>query len=402
MTKHAKLSASGSSKWLNCPGSIKAEEEYRELERIRHSEAIKRGENPIVKTNEFALEGTIAHQLAEICLINDTNANQHIDKYIEVEFEGETDNHIITDEMAKFVQEYLDYVRSFENQDTNIFIEQRVDFSNIVSEGFGTCDAAIIDYSTGICHVIDLKYGKGVEVLAENNTQAQLYALGFYNEYKFLDAIKKFTIHIVQPRKYNFSSWDISIADLEKFGEYAYSKSRLALSENPKRIAGEKQCQWCEVKGSCKELMRFTEETISAEFQDLSDIPDIQNQSLSNNDISKILTNKKLIESFLSAVEEDALEMIMNGEEIPNFKVVQARSNRKWNDDAETILSKDLGDKAYVSKLLTITNAQKLLDKETIDKLTFKPDGKLVVAKESDKRKAVTPVVNEFDNIEGK
>ena len=108
--------------------------------------------------------------------------------------------------MAHYVQEYLDYVRAHETKKTQLYTEERVDFSNIVPDGFGTMDAAVLDYDTGICHIFDLKYGQGIQVYSFENTQSQLYALGLLNELGFLDVIKTFRIHIVQPRKVTLNS----------------------------------------------------------------------------------------------------------------------------------------------------------------------------------------------------
>ena len=143
---HAVLSASGSTQWLSCPGSRKAQEGYED------------------KSSVFAVEGSRAHELADICLKDGGDAQGLLGE----EIMGED----IPQEMCDYVQEYLDYVRSFEGDNTKLFTEQRVDFSNVVEGGFGTLDAAVLEYDTGLCHIFDLKYGKGVSVFAFENTQA--------------------------------------------------------------------------------------------------------------------------------------------------------------------------------------------------------------------------------------
>ncbi len=382
---HAKLSASGSSKWLNCPGSIKAEEEFLTNDPEK------------AKSSIYADEGTLAHELADQCLKNEVNADHYLGKTIKCISNGVEISKIIDLEMVNFVQEYLDYVLSFETDDSQLYTETKVDFSNLVENGFGTCDATVIDYKTGICHIFDLKYGIGVEVSAIENTQGQLYALGLYNELKCLEVIKSFVIHIVQPRKYNYSSWKISLKDLVKFGEEVKQKALLALEENPIRIAGAKQCEWCKAKGSCSTLASFVEETISAEFDNLDEI---KSNNLSDEKIKSILDNSKLILSFLKEVEDNAFTRIASGKELPGYKIVEGRSNRKWGEDAENILIEKLGkDKAFKSSLITITDAEKLLKKAEVDKLTIKPKGKLTLVPESDKRQAVTNIIDDFSNI---
>ena len=139
MIEHAKLSASGSSRWLNCPGSVKAEEGY-----------------PNQPSSAFALEGTRAHEVADLCLKASCDADVYIGKKVL--------DDVIDAGMAGYVQEYLDYVRSYETATSKLFTEERVDFSHVVPGGFGTLDAAVLDYDTKTCHIFDLKYGKGVKV----------------------------------------------------------------------------------------------------------------------------------------------------------------------------------------------------------------------------------------------
>lgn len=376
--KHAKLSASGSSKWINCPGSVEAE-----------SKIVKR-------QSVYAEEGTLAHELADMCLKKKVDSSTFIGKTITVESDGKVLSTVVDKEMAKFVQEYLDYVRSFETKNSQLYTEDKVDFSNIAPDGFGTMDSAILDYDTGICHIFDLKYGQGVEVSAVENTQGQLYALGFYNELKCLDVIKAFIIHIIQPRKYNFSSWKISIKDLLAFGEFAKEKAKEALTPGAKRVPGYKQCEFCNAKASCTALDKFTQEIISADFDNLDKL---DSEEVTDKRVKLILDNKKLIESFLNAVESRAFDRLVSGEKIPGYKLVEGKSNRKWIDGAEQTLIEKLGDEAFEKSLIGITAAEKKLNKKEVNELTYKPKGRLTLAPESDKRPAVTSVSEDFENL---
>lgn len=363
---HAKLSASGSSRWLNCPGSVKAEEGYKS------------------ESSVFAEEGTLAHELADLCLQKKVDSDSFVGK--------EVTGKIIDSEMAKHVQEYLDYVRSYETAKSELYTEKRVDFSNSVPDGFGTMDSAVIDYDSGICHIFDLKYGRGVEVSAVENTQAQLYAIGLYNELGFLGEIKSFCIHIVQPRIRNYSNWEISVEDLNKFSKHVSARAKIALGDNAPRIPGDKQCQWCKAKGNCNALAKFTEQVISAEFDNLDEV---KIESMSDDRKRLILDNRSLIESFMKAVESEVFGRLSCGEKFEGYKIVEGRSVRKWGDNAEEALVKELGDDAYEKKLIGITAAQKLIGKEGVDELAYKPPGKLTLAAESDKRKAVNITATE-------
>ena len=381
--KHAKLSASGSSKWLNCPGSVEAES------KIPNKQSV------------YAEEGTLAHELADICLKGGFEAKKYIGKSVAYD---ENKSSIITEEMAKFVQEYIDYVLAYETKNSQLYTEDRVDFSNIVPDGFGTMDAAILDYDTGICHIFDLKYGQGVEVSAVENTQAQLYALGFYNELKCLDVIKSFKIHIVQPRIFNYSSWEITLDDLVKFGQYASNKANEALTPNAPRTPGEKQCKWCNAKATCPALKKHTEDTILLSFENLNDKDptskgNIFTNQLNDEQLKLILDNKNLIEDFLKSVEQHIYDRVLNGEKFEGYKLVEGRSNRKWVDDAEEVLKNKLGEDAYEKKLIGITAAGKKLKKDEVEELTYKPEGKLQLVLASDKRKEVTKTIDHFDKI---
>ena len=380
--KHAKLSASGSSKWLNCAGSVEAES------KIPNKQSV------------YAEEGTLAHELADICLKKQLEAKKYIG--YDVLYAPEKSG-IITEEMAKFVQEYIDYVLAHETKNSQLYTEDRVDFSNIVPDGFGTMDAAILDYDTGICHIFDLKYGKGVQVDAVENTQAQLYALGFYNELKCLDVIKSFKIHIVQPRIFNYSSWEITLDDLVKFGQYASKKANEALAPNAPRTPGEKQCQWCNAKATCPALKKHTEDIILSSFENLNEskLTELKHDIniLADNDLKLILDNKNLIEDFLKSVEQHIYDRVLNGEKFEGYKLVEGRSNRKWVDNAEEILKNKLGEDAYEKKLIGITAAGKKLKKDEIEELTYKPEGKPQLVLDSDKRKEIIKTINHFDKI---
>jgi hypothetical protein len=371
---HAKLSASGSTKWLNCPGSVNAEVDYPD------------------STNQYAEEGTLAHELADLCLKNEQEASYYVDKKIE--------GTVIQKDMAEYVQEYLDYVLSHETSNTALYAERQVDYSNVVPEGFGTLDAAVLDYDTGICHIFDLKYGKGVAVDAFENTQGQMYALGMLNEFDFLGVITSFRIHIVQPRKYNISHWDISVKDLNVFSEWVTERAELALTKDAPRVPGVKQCEWCKAQGDCKALYDFTSNIIAADFDNIEDdCYDINR--LSDQEKKNILDNKPLIEKFVKKVEADVFDLLDSGKEFAGYKLVEGRSNRQWKEEAEDALVKKIGEEAYNKKLIGLGDAAKKVGKDLVDELTFKPEAKPTLAPETDKRKAIVkkPIEEEFDAI---
>lgn len=372
--KHAKLSASGSHRWLNCPGSVGAESEYGD------------------KGSSFAQEGTCAHEVADLCLRNETSAESYLGQTIE--------GHVVDSEMVEHVQGYVNFVISFEGE---LFPEQQVDFSPWVPDGFGTSDAIVIQ--SDCVRIIDLKYGKGVSVDAENNTQGMLYALGVYNDYGYLlDDQDRFIIHIYQPRTGNFSEWEISLKDLLKWGEWVKLQADLALSKDAERVPGEKQCQFCKAKADCKALFNYTQSIIMAEFDDIEALENPE--KLSSDQKRKVLENKSLIESWMKNVESSVTALLLDGGKFAGFKLVEGRSVRKWSNEEEAqkiLLSVKSEDDVFTKKLITAPQAEKLLgkkDKSIIADLIIKPEGKPTLAPESDKRPAIGDVSDCFDNLD--
>ena len=366
---HAKLSASGSAMWINCPGSIKA------------------NAGLVDKGSAFAAEGTAAHELAEMCLTKENNPSdyqlQNINGF-------EVDN-----EMVEHISGYVNYVRSINGEH---HYEQRVDFSQWVKDGFGTSDAIVLDGKT--LHCIDLKYGRGVAVDAENNTQGLLYGLGAYESFSvFEDDFDTVKIHIYQPRIHNYSDWEISIKDLLAWGEWVKDRAQLALSDNAPRVPGEKQCKWCKAKFGCKALADYTNELITAEFEDLT--PSCDADKLNDDQIANVLAHKLLITEWLNAVEQYAFDKLERGEPVPGYKLVAGRSIRKWSDNAEQTLADQLGDKAYSKKLIGIGDAEKLIGKKQLEQMaiTIKPEGKPTIVPESDKRKPLSNVSEMFESL---
>lgn len=370
MAVHAKLSASSAHRWLACLGSIDAEKGLKD------------------KSSPNAEEGTAAHELAELALKEDKAANTFI---------GQTlpeSKWLVDGEMADYVQAYVDYVTAIGGEQ---FYEERVNFSEWVVEGFGTSDVIAIDGDT--LHIIDLKYGKGVRVDAENNPQGMLYALGSYSEFGMLYNFKRVRIHIVQPRLDHISEWEITIEDLLKWGAWVSEQVQRIEEGGAPRTAGEKQCQWCKAKATCPALKKYTENIIMSGFDEL-DTPNPD--TLNDDQLRAALESKKLIESWLTAVETLVNERLLNGGKFEGFKLVEGRSLRKWGDEpmAVNTLEGLLGDEAYERKLLTPAKAEKALGKskaKDIQNLIIKPEGKPTLVPESDKRQSIQISVDDFE-----
>jgi hypothetical protein len=359
MTDHAKLSASGAHRWIACPGSVKAEEGIPE------------------QTSSFAEEGTLAHSVAEALLTGKTAP----------EFD-----------FLEPVQQYVDYVRLV-SHGNELFVETRVDFSPWAPDGFGTADAITIDPITGIIHIIDLKFGKGLRVDAEHNPQGMLYALGVLNDFEWaLDGITKVMLHIHQPRLDHVSVWEVSIDDLRAWGEYVKERAALALTDDAPRIPGEKQCQWCKAKATCPALAKLVQGTIIEDFDGLENPI-----AMTDEQIRTALENKRLILSWFDAIEAHVTKRLNDGTGFAGFKLVEGRSLRQWRDtdEAGDKLVSLLGeDKAYERSVLSPAKAEKALGKKNFAKvsdLITIPPGKPTLVPESDKRPAIGISVADFD-----
>lgn len=366
--KHAKLSASGSHRWLNCPGSVAAEDAVGP-----------RSSSP------FAEYGTCCHELADLVLSQGGNAFDWVGRTL-----VENNSFTVDRDSASYVQEYVDYVVSLGGHQE---YEQRVDFSDWVPGGFGTSDGIVTNGDT--LYVVDLKMGKGVRVDADHNPQGMLYALGALSERDMLQDFERVVIVIHQPRLDHISEWETTPAQIYEWAEWVKERAALALSDDAPRQPGEKQCRFCAAKATCPALFRHTQETLLADFDSLDgELP--STDTLSDAQLRQVLDNKKLIASFLDAVEEHVNERLSHGDTFPGYKLVAGRSVRRWKDasEAEKALVDRLGDDAFERKLLTVAKAEKLIGKakaKDLAPLIEKPEGAPTLAPESDKRKALAP-----------
>ena len=380
MITHAKLSASGSAMWMNCPGSIKAVEGIPD------------------KSSTFADEGSAAHELGDICLTTGDPAASWIDKPL-VEWNAWT----VTPAMADYVQQYVDFVTALGGEQ---FYEVRCDFSEWVPDGYGTSDAIAYVAETKTLYVVDLKYGQGITVYAENNTQGILYALGAYDTMSLSHEIERIVITIIQPRKDHIDEWSIDVAELLAWGETIAQAAELALSDDAKRVAGDKQCQWCAAKPTCPALLKLTQDTLSADFDNM-DL--IATDKLSPQVMGNALAHKKLILSWLDSIENHVADTLHAGKEFPGYKLVAGRSSRNWVDDESVIANKIVGsfdvdrDNLYTKKFITPAAAEKLVGKKAakdLAELITKSEGKATLAPESDPRAAVNVSASDFDDME--
>ncbi|WP_343780228.1 DUF2800 domain-containing protein [Clostridium sartagoforme] len=380
MMAHAMLSASGASRWMACTPSARLEQQF---------------EN---KTSDYAAEGTLAHELGELKLrkelegLSTRSFNSKVKKIQE--------NKLYTADMPDYVDMYVETCLERVSEakattpDALFKIEQRLDFSEWVPEGFGTGDFVII--ADGTMEVCDLKYGKGVPVSANNNKQMMLYALGAISEFSFLYDIEKVRMTIIQPRLDNISTFEVTVEDLLKWAEeYVKPKAELAIKGEGEFCAGD-HCKFCRAKAVCRARAEKNLELAKYEFE--------KPTTMDNNDIAYVLSKVDELVSWASDVKEYALEEALKGEEFEGYKVVEGRSNRKWSseDDVAKVLIGQgfLENIIYTKKLTGITNMESAIGKKEVQRLLgdyiIKPVGKPTLVPVADKREPYNPAKSDF------
>ncbi len=364
---HALLSASASKRWLSCPPSARLTENMPE------------------EPSEYAAEGTLAHALGELKVRKkfEIMKKSVYDKSLK-ELKS---NPLYAAEMDRFTDEYLDYVAAIMHSYKTkpyIAIEKQLDYSQIAPGGFGTCDCLVM--CGGDLHIVDFKYGKGVPVSAEDNSQLKLYALGAVREYEMLYDIQNITLHIVQPRTDNGnSSWSISRVALDEWGESIKPIAQRAYDGKGEFHCGD-HCRFCKAKAICRARANFI--LSEAEFSSLP--PEL----LSDEELGKVLERARLFANWLSDIEDYALNEILGGKTVTGFRVVEGTSRRRFTDvDAAFEVLKSEGyDEAvlYERKPLGIPELEKLAGKkkiaELIGKYIEKPQGKPTLVSADDKR----------------
>ena len=369
MGVHSKKGASAAHRWINCPGSIRLSEKC-----VQSDDG-----------SEYAKEGTAAHALAEvklkIALDRPTKADELKEATKSEYFDGEMDE--ATDFYRDIVLEHYNAA----GPGAEMMIEQRVDYSSWVEDGFGTSDAVIVNDDT--IEIIDLKYGKGVRVDAKENEQMRLYALGAFEIFGDLYDFDKVRMTIVQPRLDHVSTEEMTLNDLIDWAHEVVEPAAKEADEPDARVCPGDWCRWCPAKAICRARAEKNLELARYEFAD----PDL----LEEEEIGEILTKAEELQKWAADLQAYALQQAMDGTTYDGWKLVEGRSVRKYADELKVaeVLQKAGFKEAmlYERKLQGLTAMEKLVGKkkltETLGDLIIKPAGKPTLVPATDKREAI-------------
>lgn len=379
---HALLSASSAERWMLCTPSARLEESFPD------------------QGSEFAAEGTLAHEMAEL------KAKKHFiggigPRKFSAEMKKLRDHELYDPEMDRHTDSYLDYLKECYlayAAPPYLALEKKVDYSLYAQEGFGTCDCIMI-YGPEM-RIIDLKYGKGVPKKACENPQLMMYALGAYEAYKLLYPIETVRMMIFQPRIDNIDEWSISIQDLLSWGESEVKpRARLAYDGAGEFKTG-KHCQFCKAKAQCRAMA----DDIVSVFEPLQKEAPL----LTDEEIGTVLAKAEILVTWAKAVKEYALLAVLDGRIIPGWKAVEGRSTRIFTDAeaafAAIIASGVSEDMLYERKPLTLAQTEKAIGKKAFEEVAgefvAKSSGAPTLVPESDKRPSLVKEV--FQVLEAK
>ena len=377
---HALLGPSSAARWIACPPSVKLCEQFEDAE------------------SEYAKEGSLAHEIAELKVRKLIDPGLTSRKFTAA-MKKLKEKELYQEEMQGYTDEYVEFIQEqmYSYSTTpHIAVEQKVDFSEYVPDGFGTADCILISNDT--LHVIDFKYGKGVPVSVENNKQLLLYALGAYLAYEMIFPIAHIKMSIVQPRLANIDTWECSLDYLLEFAKIAQEKATMALKGEGDFNCGE-HCKFCKAKAICKERANVNLELAKYEFKAAD--------QLTLEEIGEILEKAKDLAKWAEDLKEYALSESLKGNEVPGWKAVNGRGSRSFKNTDEAI--KVLVDNGiaeellYERKYLTLAQMEKTVGKKEfnilVGDLIVMNVGKPTLVETSDKREAIANKIKAEDEF---
>lgn len=371
MAAHARFSPSSGKRYLSCPPSLRLEEQFED------------------EQSPYAAEGTAGHAMAEYLI------NKHLKKRVKRPVSD-----YFTDELMEAVEDYTSYgieVIEKAKQDCDspfVAVELRVSLDHRVEGCFGTADLVVVDSKK--VHIIDLKLGKGVMVDAEQNVQLMIYGLGVLDMLECLYDIGTVELTIVQPRLEHLSTWEISAEELKKWGAEVFEPgANMALAGEGTYSAGD-HCRFCKARFNCRERAN--------EYLKLAQMEFAEPPLLSDEEVAEVLAKADALKKWAEEIYTYAQnEAIVNHKEWPGYKLVLGRSNRKYTDEEDVAkAATEAGyTDIYKSTLIGITEMERLMGKKKFNEIlgayVYKPDGKVTLVPDSDKREAINLSTAEAD-----
>lgn len=365
--KHAKYSASGSSRWLNCAASVSLSEKV-----------------PKPPDNKYSIEGTKSHTVLEAILTGGS-----------FDFEAV----VYTADMVKYAREAQKYVRSFETDFSKLLVEEKVSLEFIHPEAFGTSDIAVVDESETL-DTMDYKYGAGYAVEVKDNPQLIFYALGFAHRYNY--DFKTVRVHIIQPRADHpdgpYRLAELSIKELKQWAFKFEQAIEKAEKKNPKAVPGE-WCRWCPAALICPAISTQKLSEARADFEDNTSLTLPSAPQLSKfKDLSTALAAFPYIEMWMKSVRAYAYSELERGRKVPGYKLVPKRGSRQWNNQKQAIrdaLKIFPAKKIYESKFISPAKMEKIAGKKWVEKRSSKVSSGQTMVCESDSREE-----NNFDDFD--
>ena len=372
---HAVLSASSSYRWLACPPSA--------LECAKLPD----------EQSDFAKQGTEAHALCEYKVKKALGEKGTDPTKTLTTFDEEMAE--CTDAYVQFVLESLAAAKTV-CPDPLVLVEQRLDFSRWVPEGFGTGDCLIVADDT--LTVIDYKHGLGVLVDAEKNPQMMCYALGALELFDGIYDIQKVSMTIFQPRRENVSTYTMSKEELLQWADTVLKPTAELAAQGKGEYKAGDHCRFCKIKATCRKRAEYNLELAKYDFARPSILED--------REVEAILAKADELVSWVGDLKDYALQQALAGKKWPGWKLVEGRSNRRYvSDEAVAAKVEEAGYSPYEKKLMGITALTKLLGKRRFDELLTdlieKPQGKPVLVPETDKRPAMHTAAEDFENEGG-
>ena len=377
---HALLGPSSAARWIACPPSAKLCEQFEDVE------------------SEYAKEGSLAHEIAELKVRKLIDPGLTSRKFT-TSMKKLKDKELYQEEMQGYTDEYVEFIQEqmYSYSTTpHISVEQRVDFSQYVPDGFGTADCILIANDT--LHIIDFKYGKGVPVNVENNAQLLLYALGAYLAYEMIFPIEHIKMSIVQPRLNNIDTWECSLDYLLEFAKIAQEKAAMALKGEGNFNCGE-HCRFCKAKAVCRERANANLELAKYEFKAAD--------QLTLEEIGQILEKAKDLAKWADDLKDYALSESLKGNEVPGWKAVNGRGSRSFTNTDEAIkvlVNNGIAEELlFERKYLTLAQIEKTVGKKEFNNLVgdliVMNVGKPTLVEISDKREAITNKIKAEDEF---